>query len=182
MDILQNILLVIVSPRVGWETVNLQAVNPAHVFRRAYVPLLIVLALASFVPIVYDTTISFPRSLMEAVVNFSAYYFSVYIVNYMIGGFYPDLVKTRGACDRLKDYVIYSNIYLVLLEIVGNLLPIDFTPIFFMMLYVIWIAYRDLDYLGLAHGRRSRFLILTSAMLLLVPLIIHYLLSMLIRI
>ena len=65
--------------------------------------------------------------------------------------------------------------------IIANVLPIDFTPIFFMMTYMVWIVYRGTHYMGLEKSREPRFLIVTSALLLLTPVTIVKLLSMLIN-
>lgn len=181
MDILKNILLVIVSPRVGWEDINVGGIATNKVMQAAFLPLLAVLAITSFVPMFYDKTVTLSMSLMRAIINFSSYFFSYYIVCYLLGGFYPDLVKTKGATARLHELVLYSLIYLVLLAIIANVLPIDFTPIFFMMTYMVWIVYRGTHYMGLERSREPRFLIVTSALLLLTPVTIVKLLSMLIN-
>lgn len=180
MDILKNILVLIASPRVGWEDINVGGIATSRVMRVAFFPLLAVLAITTFVPMAYDKTITVSMSLMMAIINFSSYFFSYYIVCYLLGGFYPQLVKTKGATARLHELVLYSLIYLVLLAIIANVLPINFTPIFFMMTYLVWIVYRGTHYMGLEKQQESRFLIVASALLLLTPFIIQRLLSMLI--
>ena len=180
MDILKNILVLIASPRVGWEDINVGGIATSRVMRVAFFPLLAVLAITTFVPMAYDKTITVSMSLMMAIINFSSYFFSYYIVCYLLGGFYPQLVKTKGATARLHELVLYSLIYLVLLAIIANVLPINFTPIFFMMTYLVWIVYRGTHYMGLEKQQEPRFLIVASALLLLTPFIIQRLLSMLI--
>ena len=179
MDIFKNILLLIVSPRVGWEDINAGGIATSRVRRVAFYPLLALLALTTFVPMLYDKTVTVSMSLMMAIINFSSYFFSYFIVSYLLSGFYPELVKTRGATARLHELVLYSLIYLVLLAIIANVLPINFTPIFFMMSYMVWIVYRGTHYMGLEKSRQTRFLIATSALLLLTPALISWLLSML---
>ena len=180
MDIVKNILVLIASPRVGWEDINACGIATSRVLRVAFYPLLALLAITTFVPMFYDKTITLSMSLMMAIINFSSYFFSYHIVCYLLGGFYPQLVKTRGATARLHELVLYSLIYLVLLAIIANVLPINFTPIFFMMTYLVWIVYRGTQYMGLDKPREPRFLIATSALLLLTPFVIQQLLNMLI--
>lgn len=180
MDILRNILLVIVSPRVGWEEINVGGIATNRILRVAFFPLLAVLAVTAFVPMVYDKTITLSMSLMMAIIQFSSYFFSYHIVCYLLGGFYPELVKTKGATARLHDLVLYSLIYLMLLEIIHNVLPIDFTPIFFLMTYLVWIINRGAHYMGLEKTREIWFIVVSSAMILLTPVVITKLLSMLI--
>ena len=180
MDIVKNILVLIASPRVGWEDINAGGIATSRVLRVAFYPLLALLAITTLVPMFYDKTITLSMSLMMAIINFSSYFFSYHIVCYLLGGFYPQLVKTRGATARLHELVLYSLIYLVLLAIIANVLPINFTPIFFMMTYLVWIVYRGTQYMGLDKPREPRFLIATSALLLLTPFVIQQLLNMLI--
>lgn len=180
MDIWKNILLLIVSPKVGWEEVNVGGIATNRILRVAFFPLLSVLAVTTFVPTVYDKTITLSMSLMMAIIQFSSYFFSYHIVCYLLGGFYPELVKTKGASARLHELILYSLIYLVLLEIIHNVLPIDFTPIFFLMTYLIWIINRGAHYMGLDKPKEVWFIIVASALILLTPVVITKLLSMLI--
>lgn len=180
MDIWKNILLLIVSPKVGWEEVNVGGIATNRILRVAFFPLLAVLAVTAFVPMCYDKTITLSVSLMMAIIQFSSYFFCYHIVCYLLGGFYPELVKTKGASARLHELTLYSLIYLVLLEIIHNVLPIDFTPIFFLMTYLIWIINRGAHYMGLDKPKEVWFIIVASALILLTPVVITKLLSMLI--
>ena len=97
MSIWKNIFCVITSPRYGWEVINDSNIPVGKVMRTAFMPLLIVLALSCFVPMIYDRTLSFSGCLMSGIIHFSAYFISYYIIIYLLGGFYPELVKTFTA-------------------------------------------------------------------------------------
>ncbi len=180
MDLFKNIVMVILSPGEGWADVNTKGIPTSRVLSGAFYPLLAVMAITAFVPMVYDHTITLERSLMQAIVQFSSYFITYFASNFLLAGFYPELVKTKGAEARLNDYLLYNLIFLVLLQIVKNVLPIDFTPIFFLMLFMPWIAFRGLEVLGIAKEKRITFLIFSTLLLILTPLLINYLLSMLI--
>lgn len=180
MGIWKNILLVILSPRVGWEDVNVGGVLTHQLLKYGFYPLLAALGVASFMPMLYDHTITLSMSVMMAIINVSSYFFSYYIVNYLLGGFYPALVKTKGAMARLNDFILYSLIYLVMLEIIHNVLPIDFTPIFFLMTYLVWIVNQGSHYLEIEKGKENQYIIVASAMLILTPVVITKLLGMLV--
>ena len=92
MSIWHNIFCVITAPRYGWEVINDSNIPTGKVMRSAYLPLLCVLALSCFVPMIYDRTITFSESLMTGIVMFSTYFISYYIIIYLLGGFYPELV------------------------------------------------------------------------------------------
>ena len=180
MDIWKNILWLIVSPKVGRDEINVGGIATNRIMRTAFLPLLAILSVTAFVPMVYDKTITLSMSLMMAIIQFSSYFFSYHIVCYLLGGFYPELMKTKGSQARLHELILYCLIYLVLLEIIHNVLPIDFTPIFFLMTYLVWIIYRGAQYMGLDKRKEAWFVVFASALILLTPVVITKLLSMLI--
>lgn len=146
--------------------------------RSAYLPLLFVLALSCFVPMIYDKTIPFSTSLMTGIVMFSTYFISYYMIVYLLGGAYPELVKTQGSSARLNDYILYNLIFLVLLMILRNLLPSDFTPVLFLMLYLPWMAYRGTGNLFVHKDKVNRFVVISSVLLLGLPLALEALLGL----
>ena len=174
MSIWHNIFCVITAPKYGWEVINESNIPIGKVLRSAYLPLLCVLALSCFVPMLYDHTITFSTSLMTGIVLFSTYFISYYIIIYLLGGFYPELVKTEGATARLNDYILYNLILLVLLRILRNLLPSDFTPVLFLMVYLPWMAYRGTDHLFVKKDKVGTFVIVSSVLMLGVPFLLQY--------
>ena len=178
MSIWRNIFCVITAPKYGWELINETNIPTGKVLHSAYLPLLCVLALSCFVPMLYDRTIGFGTSLMTGIVMFSTYFISYYIIIYLLGGFYPELVKTEGATARLNDFILYNLIFLVLLIILRNLLPSDFTPVLFLMAYLPWIVYRGTSHLFVKKDKVTKFVIISSALLLLTPIVLKAILGL----
>ena len=86
MDLLKNIILVIISPRVGWEEINQATIPTGRVLGSAFYPLLALLAVSSFVPGLYDSTLTLSALLMNAITLFAAYFFTYFISSYLLGG------------------------------------------------------------------------------------------------
>lgn len=172
MSIWQNIWCVITAPRYGWELIAESNIPTGKVMRVAYVPLMCLLALSCFVPMIYDRTITFGSSLITGIILVSAYSVSYLIIFYLLGGFYPEMVRTEGGTARLKDFILYNLIFLVLLIILRNLLPSDFTPVLFLMVYLPWMAYRGTEHLYVKKDKVTKFVIISSALMLLMPIII----------
>lgn len=177
MEIVKYIVLLIISPRVGWEEVNRASIPTGKLMSGVFLPLLAILSISTFVSMLYDKTVTLSDTLMKAVIEFSSYYVTYFISSYLLSGFYPDLVKTNAGADRLNDFILFNLIFLVLLAIIGNILPIDFTPIFFLMLYMPWIAYCGVEHLGVRPGKVSKFVTIASVLILLTPRLVNYLLS-----
>lgn len=178
MSIWHNIFCVITSPKYGWEVINQSNIPTGKVLRSAYIPLLCVLALSCFVPMIYDRTILFSSSLMTGIVLFSTFFISYFLISYLLEGFYPELAKTEGAKARLNDYILYNLIFLVLLRILSNLLPSDFTPVLFLMVYLPWMAFRGTDNLFVKKNKVAKFVIISSALLLGLPFMFEAILGL----
>jgi len=178
MNIWHNIFCVITSPRYGWEVINESNIPVGKVLRSAYLPMLVVLALSCFVPMIYDSTIPFAKSLMTGIMLFSTYFISYYIIIYILSSLYPELVKTEGARARLNDFILYNLIFLVLLQILSKWLPSDFTPVLFLMLYLPWMAYRGTGNLFVKKEKVNRFTVISSALLLGLPILLEFILGL----
>lgn len=173
MNLLKNILLVVVSPRIGWEEVNRSNVKTSEIFSKAFIPMLLALAVTAFFPLIYDANFSLVSAIISSILHFSFFFLSYYLISYFLGGFYPELVKTNAGKARVNDFILYNMIYLMFLSILDNLLPIDFTPVLFMMLYVIWLANIGAPYLGIKEEKKTKFVVFSSLMLLVAPVLLH---------
>lgn len=172
MELIKNIFLVIISPKVGWEEVNRSGASTNAVLARMFYPMLGILAVTSFVPMIYDKTITLVASIIYAIAQVAIYFFDYFITNFLVTGFYPELVKTKAGHGRVNDYIIYSLSYLVILNIISNLLPIDFAPVLIMMMYVLWICTQGVEYVGLEKKKEMKFIFITSIMMLIAPVLI----------
>ena len=181
MEILKNIVLVIVSPKVGWDEVKHSCITTGRLLSSTFLPMLVVLAVTSFVPMVYDVSLTLVESLMTAIIKFSSYLVTFHFTAYLLGSIYPELVQSQGGVDRMNDYIIYNLIFLILLEIIKNLLPVDFAPIFFMMFYMPFIAYKGVDYLGVKKSKQTSFSIVAGLLMLFMPQGLVWLLGVFIK-
>jgi len=177
-ELLKNILSVIVKPHYGWERVSQSASSPGKALTDAYYPLLGVLALACFVPMLYDRTLTLSHCLMAGIIEFSSYFITYFITSYLLEGFYPELAKTDAAKCRLNDFIVYNLIFLVGLKILRYLLPSNFSPVLFLMLYMPWMAFRGVDYLGVRDSKVAKFVTIASALIMGLPLAINCFLSL----
>lgn len=177
-ELLKNILCVIVKPHYGWERVSESQLSPGLALSGLYYPLLGLLALACFFPMVYDHTITVSHSLMTGIIEFSSFFITYFITSYLLEGFYPELAKTRAARNRLNDFIVYNLVFLVLLKILRYLLPSDFTPVLFLMLYMPWMVYRATEYLEVRENKVTKFVVIASALIMGLPIAINYFLSL----
>ena len=108
MNLLKIIMLVVVSPRIGWDEVNRSSVKTSDILSKAFFPMLIFLALTAFAPLIYDANLTFVSAIISSIFHFSAYFLSYYLVSYLLGGFYPELVKTKAGKGRVNDFILFN--------------------------------------------------------------------------
>ena len=179
---IRNFLVLLISPKVGWQYIDDKCHSAQRVLGGLFFPLLAILAISAFVPMIYDSasnTIS--SSLMDAIVAFSKFMLSYYLCVYLLSGFYPQFTRSSLAMSKLSNYVIYDLAFLVLLSILMNILPGEFSPLFFLELYMPYIAYRGVEFLCIEKGKSIKFVVISSIMMLAFPLIIGWILSSLIN-
>ncbi|MBR5102603.1 MAG: hypothetical protein IK092_05715 [Muribaculaceae bacterium] len=180
MSIRKNIALVIISPKIGWEEINQSGISSQKLLSSAFYPLLALLAISSFVPMIYDSTLPLSTCLMNGVIAFFSYFVTHYLCNYLLAGFFPDLNETKAAAYRLDIFVIYNLIFLVILNIFANLLPTQFTPLYFMMLYTSFMIFKGAQFLGVKQENITKFVIIASILIILPPIIFKYVLGLMI--
>ena len=74
--------------------------------------------------------------------------------------------------------ILYNLIFLVLLKILSKLLPSDFTPVLFLMLYLPWMAYRGTGNLFVKQDKVNQFTIVSSMLLLGLPILMEFVLGL----
>lgn len=179
---LRKILVVIISPKVGWQIIDDSSNSTQRVLSSVFFPLLAILAVSCFVPMLYDsTTNSLSSSLMHAIVSFSKFMITYFLCSYLLSGFYPQFNRSHVALAKLNSFIIYNLTFLIILSILYNILNAEFSPILFLFLYMPYMAYRGADFLCLKSGKTFKFVIISSIMMLSFPFIIGWILDSLIN-
>lgn len=178
MDLLSKIFLLIVSPTVGWEKISKLNIPPKILQSNILFPSLAVLALTSLLEIFFNGT-SLSMAIENAIIIFAAYFFTFYISSSIMNFYSPG--ESQDAKDRLDNLLTFALEYLILLNIVSNLMPSGFTILEFLKLYVAFILYRGLSYINYKDTPWV-FISIATLSLLATPLIISYILKLILPI
>lgn len=171
----KNISLLTISPRVGWEEVEHSNISTEQVLSGAFYPLLAILSVSCFVPMIYDhNEFTLSGSLIDAIIAFAKYLLTYFIASFLLSGFYPELTKSDLAVTRLNNYILYCLAFLIVPEILINIMPGQFSPLYFLMLYCLLVAFRGLDHLGVKPHKRTKFFIITACLIAGTPLLLGY--------
>ena len=84
--------------------------------------------------------------------------------------------ENQEAKDRMDNLLLFGLEFLALLNVINNLLPSSFAILDLLNLYVGFIIYTGLNYINY-EGKPWVFVVGTSAMLLLIPIIIKSILE-----
>lgn len=181
-DMLKKFLLVIIKPKLGWQYIDDSGNSTQRVLSGLFFPLLAVLAISSFIPMIYDsTTHDLSSSLMDAIVAFSKYMLTYFLCSYLLSGFYPEFSRSQIALSKLNNYIIYNLSFMIILSILMNILNAELSVLYFMFLYMPYVAYMGLDFLGLKTDKRMKFFIISSLMMIALPFVIGLILNSLIK-
>lgn len=175
---IRNFIVLLISPKVGWQYIDDKCYSSQRVLSSFFFPLLAILAVSSFVPMIYDSashTIS--TSLMRAIVAFSVFMLTYYLCVYLLSGFYPQFTRSSLAMSKLSNYVIHNLSFLILLLILINVLNAEFSPLYFLVLYMPYIAYRGVDFLCVDSNKALKFVLISSCMMIFFPLVIWWVLD-----
>ena len=174
MNLFTNIFLMIVSPTVGWERINKLSIPPKMLQSQVLFPTLALLALTSMLQIFFaDTTLT--MALVQAIIAFAAYFFTFYISSIVMNFYSPG--ETQEAKDRMDNLLMFALKYLIILNILSNLLPSDFPILKFLQLYVVFIIYRGLGYVNY-NEKPWVFITIATVSLLATPIIIKFILGL----
>ena len=169
MDLFKKILLMIVSPGIGWERINKLSIPTRIMLGNVFYPTLAVVALSVFVRLFYDDDLTLTRTLINAIIAFTSYFFAFHISSGVMNFFLPG--ENQEAKDRMDNLLLFGLEFLALLNVINNLLPSSFAILDLLNLYVGFDIYTGLNYINY-EGKAWVFVVGTSAMLLLIPIII----------
>jgi len=179
---IKDFAILLISPKVGWQYIDDRCYSAQRVLGAFFYPLLAILAISSFVPLIYDSASNtLSSALMSAIVAFAKYMLTYYLCVYLLSGFYPQFTRSSLAMSKLSNYVIYNLSFLIVLQILINVLNAEFSPLFFMVLYMPYIAYRGVDFLCIDNDKSIKFVLISSIMMISFPIFIGWILSSLIN-
>lgn len=184
MSVIKNLFLITVSPQIGWDDINKSGHTTPRVLMGGFYPMLVVLMMASFVPMCYDS-VEWPifGCIVHAIAELAGFLATFYITTIVLGGMFADLLKSNSSSIRMHNFVAYNVMFLIFIEVLNNCMAYLFTPVFFLYLYAPVIISKGVVYLGVTNGSEIKKLVtITSVMLLLTPYIIRKLLELMIRI
>ncbi len=182
MSVIKNLFLITVSPQLGWDEINKSGQTTRMVLRGGVLPMLVALAIASFIPFLYDSEEwTLIHCVIHAIAELSSFVASLYITSFVLGGLYGELSKSHSSTIRMNNYIAYCLMFLIFVEILSNMMAYLFPPVLFLILYLPVIASKGVEYLGVTNEKRAtKVVLVSSALMVAIPYIIRTLLELII--
>ena len=176
------LLLSILSPKVGWKKLDKYSIPNNIIQSKLLYPCLSILAMSVFVPYVCgygNNDKALNEMIMYALIEFVKYFIGFFVVSNALSSWFSFTTKTTDNVNRLNNYISINLTILAIINIMKNLTPgfplFDFCPLF-----VIYVIYTGMKYVGVDDEYRGKFVVASSLLLLLVPIGIKFVFELMI--
>lgn len=178
MNFSKNIFLLIVNPSNGWAEIKRFNVPSQLMLSKVFYPLLAIVALTAFIPFFYGHSEGLSYFIQISIISFVKYFFGYLVASYLLGVIFPKISADKEKGNKLHIFLIYNYCILVILGILGNILPVALTFLDIFPLYIIFVVWKGMEYLDIDENP-AKFVVITSAVILLSPFCIKNVLLLL---
>lgn len=177
MNFFKKILYLIVSPADGWNDIKKFNVPRTIFATKVFYPLIGIVAISVFVQFFYTASGTLTEYLQRSIIECSRFFFG-----YTLSGFILTSKYVVDKSDELFDnkvhiFTLYLYSILIILGVINNLLPVRFPFIDFFQLYLIFIIYKGVNFLGIDNKKEWEFTIIASLAIILPSYLIKILLE-----
>jgi hypothetical protein len=179
-EIIKLVILIISQPAKAWEMLSLKEDKEEDFLSRFIYPLIGMVTLAAFLGVLFtrkefDVELALKSSIKTLVSSFGGFYLAAYLLNEL----WVSMFKRVKDMKRWQCFVGYSSSLVYSLTIILMLLP-EFFFLRIFILYTVYIVWEGAEsYMGIEENVKLKFVGIVSAVILLAPIIIDFLLSML---
>ena len=181
LDYLKYLIQLILAPGSGWEDLEKRNPDPEEMLRRGLYPLLGIAAITEFLAFFYQRHITLAEVLVRAIADFGAYFISIFIAKLIFELYLGRLPSVQPDNRRVMLMTVCGMGLMVLIQILSNCLPWNLVLLKFLPVYVVLVLYKAVPYIGVNKDSELRFIGLSAAAIVAVPLAIYYLLYLIIQ-
>lgn len=179
-DIFKWVVMIISQPAKAWEALSQKEEKEDQMLSRFVYPLIGLLTITAFLGILltrkeFDVELALKASIRTLVAAFGGYHLTVYLMNEIWNGLFK-----REKDNRLwQRFIGYSSSLMFTLNAVLMLIP-EFFFLRIFVLYTFYIVWEGASsYMQIEENERLRFVVITTAMLLIIPYAIQVILFLL---
>lgn len=173
-----GLLQVILNPRQAWKDAAVDNYSRRSLLLTGFVPFLSIVALSSMIPVYYHGRMGLVEGIMRGAIDFSGYFVSVYICNYLLDWGLERWVEDRRTDqNRVSTFVLYTIGFMAFISLLVNAFPVELALFAFLPIYAVYILWTGTDYLDVPGDRYPQFLMCVVLLVFLPPYALFYCLS-----
>lgn len=179
-EILRRIVAIISQPRRTWHLLAKRKENNEEFLASFIYPLIGLMTVVAFLGILFtrkefDVELALKSSIKTLVSSFGGFFLAAYILNEL----WQSWFNQKKDMQLWQQFVGYASSLMFALNIVLMLLP-EFFFLRIFIVYTIYIVWEGADeYLGLDEKVRLKFVLTATAIILLMPTVIEFILALL---
>lgn len=171
----------VLSPAHGWEDLEQANENPQYLLDRGFYPLLALVAVTAMLNGLYKPEpYSYATQLQIAITQVAALFASMMLARLAFETLLPSMSICPPDENKSATVCIYCISLMTLITIISNLCPTTLTLLWFLPAFVIAVAWQARKYLEVSQYRLGRYIILSIALFICMPMVLGWLLGLLI--
>ena len=172
---LKNLIQLILSPHRAWAEIAEEDVAPSRLLERGLYPLLAIVAVTAFCHGFYGSApFEIGKALEAALAQFVALFLSVLIGRALLEVAIPVLSSEKVPMPRLATVPAYTTGILALINIIGNVCPIELSILWLLPLLLTVVLWQGADYLSISNDKRGQYIIFAIAVLIAIPVFFNF--------
>lgn len=159
---LTNILQLIVNPAKGWEDISHDHDDHVMLSRVGFYPLLGIGTLSCFMNMLkIGQNVAFMQAFESAIIMLTVYFATLFIAGAAFGYYMPKISYKEPSTLRNTTFIVYTLSIMLLIEIIINIIPINFPVLYFLPIYLGVIMYKGTAYAGINPDKEGHFMFLS---------------------
>lgn len=156
----KEMLQVVIAPRQGWQDTERAALPVRTLIIQGYIPFITIVALSSFLPLIYRQSASVSVCLLDAISLFVRYFIGYFTASFMLGYALKHILDNDSlpSADKTDRLVLYTLATLAFLSLIGNVCPVELALLRMLPLYIVYVIWEASWHMIIPAERRFQFL------------------------
>lgn len=168
------LLLIMFNPVEGWKRMRRESITPENLQSGCFYPVLALLALSKFSDYYYSVNVTLSNIVTSAVIAFVSFFFGYFCILFLLSKLLVANTRKNFEENFGKNYIIVGLTTLAIFSIITDLLPMLWPVLIFLPLWTLYLLYKGSRFFQMAKNQELRFLVITCASVIGIPLLIDW--------
>ena len=167
------LLNIMFNPVEGWKKLRRSKISIEKIQSGCFYPLLAILAICKFSDYFYSVNVTLQNVITQAVISFVSFFFGYFCIQMFLSWFLSKETSDHIEEKFAKEYILVSLSTLVIFTIFIELLPMIWPILIFLPLWTLYIMFKGVRFFHLPSNKEMKFYIITSIVMIGVPMVIE---------